>query len=375
MYSLLPILICCITAFCGAASLDGVLGAPTGLPPDVRQRLAVMPVVGEYATEELLRFDVRDRQIHPQIHLPPELASSLAYAPRDGLRLRIKGSSRDWTLRRIVDARFGRSSGLELAGFDQTGLEAFPRVSLTVGPGVAYIEGAQYPYPLRPWPAHVLLVVKNGPMRLGWFLPRSQSQPHNDWVRDWNELATFQPLIAHDYVEPVLRALGASHVLHRRPAVQTYQIFRDIPPDAEVARRVAALVERLDDVAPADRDAATAALVRMGRPAVLALLHTDRHDLSPEQSARIDRVLRTDDWRPLASLAAAADDRHVLTECLDDDDPAVRAAARARLEHLARRPISFETQMPAWARAAVVDRMLDSLSRADRLSSRIHSAD
>jgi len=131
------------------------------------------------------------------------------------------------------------------------------------------------------------------------------------------------------YLTRVFRQLGPGVA-----ASDVYRVFEQIPADPKVARQVIPLVARLAASDAAERDAALAALRAMGRPAVLATMRIPASELSPEQAERLASFHASDGWCHIPDIEAARHDEHFLTACLQDEDPAVRAAAESSLAAL-----------------------------------------
>src|SRR5690349_2798065 len=99
----------CSAAWCGAEVLSArVFGVPRELPPGAVQGLEGMAAAGEFAAQEVVRYEVRGRQIRAAMRVPPRVVGSLAATP-EGMRIGIQGSRRWWTIRSVHDGRFARS--------------------------------------------------------------------------------------------------------------------------------------------------------------------------------------------------------------------------------------------------------------------------
>ncbi|HYO11248.1 MAG TPA: hypothetical protein VER17_19950, partial [Tepidisphaeraceae bacterium] len=141
------------------------------------------------------------------------------------------------------------------------------------------------------------------------------------------------------YLVPLLAELGRGDLLRPRPG-DVYRAFPSIPPDPKVSRQVRDLLPALDSTESTERDAAVAKVEALGAPALLAVARLDPSELTPEQSSRLGALLaRHSTW---TDPAAAARDPDFLVDCLEDDDPAVRAAALDALRPLARREVRFD---------------------------------
>src|SRR5207248_5323440 len=100
-----------------------------------------------------------------------------------------------------------------------------------------------------------------------------------------------------------------------------------------------------------------------GPPAVLAALRIDPSRLTPEQRGRLNAfVERHTLW---SDPSEARRDVRFLIDCLELDDPAVRAAALVDLRAVARRDIAFDLDAAPIARRQAAAALLESLDGDD----------
>jgi hypothetical protein len=147
------------------------------------------------------------------------------------------------------------------------------------------------------------------------------------------------PFEMERYVAPVLKKLTRRNVLGPGPA-DVYAAFPAIRSDAQAFRRLAAILPDLDDPDATKRDAASAKLFTLGRPGVLCAMRIDPKLLTPEQSARLEDFIDAHRRRPGAK--AVKPDGPFLLDCLEDDDSAVRVAAKRELERLTNQSFVFD---------------------------------
>jgi hypothetical protein len=168
------------------------------------------------------------------------------------------------------------------------------------------------------------------------------------------QLHAEHPAEVRRHLVPLLHALTGRTLL-RPGATDVYRAFPEIPADPAAARKLDHVLARLDADAYADRDRADRDLHALGPAGVLALLRRDLADLSPEARTRADVFLAARSNTPYPDPARARADGAFLLDCLDDDDPAVRAAAKSDLENLVGRPVDFDTTLTGGPRATAVD--------------------
>ena len=138
-----------------------------------------------------------------------------------------------------------------------------------------------------------------------------------------------------------------------------------IEPAPEIAHRVDDLLAELGSASFADRRSRQLALRQLGRPAILPLLRCDPSSLSPEQADRVHELLTADDWQPIdADASTAKKNLGFLLDCLDDDDAAIRAAARRSAETLIGTPLTIDLGAEPRTRSAAVDALSDQLRDA-----------
>ena len=161
------------------------------------------------------------------------------------------------------------------------------------------------------------------------------------------------------YLLPLLNAIAPRANLLRPRAGDVYRVFTDIPANAEMAKRVAAILPELEADTPTARDAASAKIEALGAPAVLALLRMDRAEWTPEQTARLATIVQRQST--LTDPAAWGRDIYFLTDCLDDPDPAVRQAALVSVSAIAGREVDFDLDAGSQARLAAAQEILRTL--------------
>lgn len=153
------------------------------------------------------------------------------------------------------------------------------------------------------------------------------------------------------YLLPVLRQMSGQPIL-RPGGGDVYRVFTDIPADPAVTKQIDQILPRLAADDAQERDRATVALNDLGRPGALAALRYDTDVLIPEQRTRLQTLIARNAPLGIEDPAAAAKDPNFLIDCLEDDDPAVRAGAKSLLEKTLGHKVDFDPAAPSDRRAA-----------------------
>jgi hypothetical protein len=143
------------------------------------------------------------------------------------------------------------------------------------------------------------------------------------------------------YVMPLLSTFTDPAFLQPGPA-DVYSVFGEIPADARTTTALNQIIPQLDADDPADRDAASLKLRQIGAPAVLAALRLDESSLSEEQKLRLKSFIAGFRRMPMADPAAQRHNLSFLIDCLEFEDPAIRAAAKAELENQTHQTLNFD---------------------------------
>jgi hypothetical protein len=179
-----------------------------------------------------------------------------------------------------------------------------------------------------------------------------------DLAQLWHE---HQPQL-REYLLPLLDEISQSHVLRPRGG-DVYRAFADIPADPLVLEKLRELLPRLDADDARQRAAASAELAKLGASAVLAALRIDSSELAPEQRARLDTLIDRNTIWP--DPAAARKDPRFLIDCLDNEDPDVRSAARSALVKLTGKEIEFDPSAPLVDRREAAGELLEALQQRE----------
>jgi hypothetical protein len=175
-----------------------------------------------------------------------------------------------------------------------------------------------------------------------------------------DQLRRENPEQVRKYLEPPLRKITGRSLLKPGPA-DVYAVFENIRPDPAVARLVMRLLIQLDAESFKQREEASQALAKLGPPAVLAVMRLDRSMVSAEVNTRLATFLAAGGNSTLDPRQAAKDP-HFLIDCLDDDDPKVRAAAQEALEKMLNQPVTFDLSLTGEERLKAVDGVRKQLS-------------
>jgi hypothetical protein len=90
----------------------------------------------------------------------------------------------------------------------------------------------------------------------------------------------------------------------------------------------------------------------------------DWSELSDEQRTRLLALVNDHHRREISDVAAARKDLNFLADCLEYDDPAVRAEAKGAIEQALGQPISFDFQATGDARCEAVDAVRKQIAQA-----------
>jgi hypothetical protein len=172
------------------------------------------------------------------------------------------------------------------------------------------------------------------------------------------------PLEVTRHLAPILRKLTGRSLL-RPGAGDVYRVFSDIPADPAVTARIVALLPALMSDNPDQRDAATLALHATGPAGALAALRLDRDSLFPEQQNRMSTFVSLQSRMTLEDPAQAAIDPLFLIDCFEDDDLAVRQAAKSALEKVIGRPVDYDPAAPPERRASLADALRAKLYQSE----------
>jgi antitoxin component of RelBE/YafQ-DinJ toxin-antitoxin module len=167
------------------------------------------------------------------------------------------------------------------------------------------------------------------------------------------ELQAAYPQEVRHYLSPIfVRLFGRDLV--QPGAGDVYSVFSEIPPAPQAQAAVQALLGPLDADAFEQRQAASDELGKLGVPGVLAVLRLDRSKLTQEQKSRCDAFVQTQRHRSIDDPQEARRDPNFLIDALNDDDPAVRAAAKSALEAVVGHAIPFDVSQDAATRQTAI---------------------
>jgi hypothetical protein len=318
----------------------------------MKASVAHYKLLGQVDLDRLVQVRTRDGLLDVTVDADPE---GTGYN-----RIDVPGSDATWVVNRRAVRVVGAAapnSYLYLTRYDFDAPDDQPwRSSVTVGPKT--VTFASYAGEGRDQVA-IRLTQSGGTLRFSVSSVNPAGvrvTPVNLAATSLAQLQSEHPDEVRKHLAPLLRAL-TGRSLFRHGAADVYRIFESIPADQAVARKLEELLVRLDGDAFAVRDKATAELAALGPAGVLAALRRDNNDLAPEARNRVLHFLAAHSTLTPADVARARADRSFLIDCLDDDDPAVRAAARAQLEKLLARPIPFDPSLTGKARQAAIEQL------------------
>jgi hypothetical protein len=172
------------------------------------------------------------------------------------------------------------------------------------------------------------------------------------------------PEEVHQYLMPLLVRLGGEQML-RPGGADVYRVFSELPVSPAVAAKVRELLPRLDSAVFSQRDAASRELAELGARGAQVVLKLDRAVLTFEQNDRLDAFLDTQRRRGIdGDPAAMRKDAAFLVDCLEDEDAAVRGAAKEALERALGRRVEFDVNADSGKRAAGAEELREGMRKA-----------
>jgi hypothetical protein len=301
-----------------------------------QQNLARWPMGKTYRRQELM--EVRRVRGLPQVRWSKNVSVA---APT---RIGVEGTAGSWLVLRAGEFRKG-STEVSLAWSDARRDDGPWKINLNLS-NTYFSVSAQYgenaPF------SNVTLTSSNNQVSVTAgrnTLGRPAIQVQAD---SFAALARLQPELVRQHVAPMLRELFGLYFAPPDPAL-AYAVFDELPADESVARRLEAIVPRLDVDAAAEREAAGEQLRGLGIPGVVAVLHYRRENLTFEQESRLNAFLADHTWRGDgpgdAQTKALRTDRSFLLACLEFQTPDVRTAAKRALEDLVG-PVELDVNLP-----------------------------
>jgi hypothetical protein len=179
---------------------------------------------------------------------------------------------------------------------------------------------------------------------------------------DLHHLRNDHPDEVRRYLAPLLRKITGQPVLQPGPG-DVYRVFTAIPADPAVVARIESLLPGLTSLNPDERERATKSLRDLGPAGALAALRFDSDGLSPEQANRLNDMVALHTRLTLPDPAEAVKDTSFLIDCFEDDDLAVRVAAKDAVERALGAKVEFDPKAPAPQRAAAGDALRRKLAK------------
>lgn len=165
------------------------------------------------------------------------------------------------------------------------------------------------------------------------------------------------PRAVREYLIPLFVQMTGEDLL-LPGAADVYRVFEEVQPEPRIAANVDLLVDELSDPSYENRQRASEELRALGPQAVGAIMRMDLSDLPPEARRRLEAEVDAQTRRDIADPRAMRDDLAFLADCMEFDDPQVRAAAKARIEQITgqRIPLLAVPTASEWSAAADVVR-------------------
>ncbi|HZL34231.1 MAG TPA: hypothetical protein VFC78_02910 [Tepidisphaeraceae bacterium] len=300
-----------------------------------------MPIRETFAPEQLIRLSLKDRRMEIQLAVVPS-AVAINSTPHNEERVAIVGSRSSWTVRqtKLLAARRGgapvRYTMLNRYDFDAKDDEIADAVLMDDGTSFS-IEGDSL------YSKSAFQQNQRGVRAI--FREESPRKPREviftAQAGSLAELRAQHPTEFRAYVMPLLAKFSDESLL-LPGAADVYTAFSDIPASANAVDALRQLLPDLDADDPTQRDSASVRLAQLGAPGVLAALRLDESGLSDEQKVRVRVFVAAYRHERSMQPAGALEAPGFLIDCLEYPDPAVRAAAKARLQQQIGRPIAFD---------------------------------
>ncbi len=322
--------------------------AATNSREAMKKSLDSLQVHSRYtAVEQLLNITVTDGVISG------ELLADLPI-PNELYRVEVEGSPTVWSVRKRILGRNNNMVYITVARYDfDAAPDEFWSTVLTLRTGYFVVSATRGDTASG---MRVRLSQANGSLSLTC-AEITRGAARTTFIASAPTLRQLQAEHPHEvrqYLNPMLRGL-TSRLLLRPGAADIYRVFDTIPPDPAAAKRLDDLLIRLESDDYPVRDKASRELGAIGAPAVLAVMRRDLSDLSAEAKNRLNVFLANHSNMLLDDPRAPLKDGQFLLDCLDDANPAVRAAAKIALEKLIAKPIEFDISLDEDARAPAVD--------------------
>jgi hypothetical protein len=278
---------------------------------------------------------------------------------RGEARVVVEGSPAMWLVRAQPAAVANASFGVARFDFDQTGDGQIWCTSIARGDGYMAMTaegiGLRLQYSQSRGMAQLAL----------WEVQRGRNmQALRLEGPSFLRLQAEHPEEVHQYLMPLLVRLGGEQML-RPGGTDVYRAFDELPVSPAVAAKVRVLLPRLDNAVFSQRDAASRELAELGARGAQVVLKLDRALMTFEQNDRLDAFLDTQRRRGIdADPAAMRRDAAFLVDCLEDEDLAVRGAAKEGLEKALGRRVEFDVNADAGKRAARAEELREEMRKA-----------
>lgn len=328
----------------------------SGEPIREENALAKARFVGRHDLFDLVRYSWTDGWLDVDFLLP------LDWAGADGVRTEINGSKATWIWKISAhrdggDARSIAERVIELqyrdAGNENS--DGHTRATLYSHDGYLMISGR-----LRQAGENIVVFYRGragGHAELEAYVQEECALTRTLLTargESLEQMASAHPEEVERYFAPLLRKISRTNLLGPG-AADVYALFPEIRADEGIVSRIEQLLPNLDSPVASERESASRELSILGRPAVLAAMRWDASLLSPEQHGRLRQLVESHRRRRSQAAEAGRTDLTLLTECLADDDLAVRSAAKDAIEALLGHEIDFDPSLDLDLRAAAVD--------------------
>jgi hypothetical protein len=320
---------------------------------NTKRYINTLQLAGKFKLSDLMKFSLVDGQFKMEW-------TNAVNTVNQQVRLQIEGSNATWV---ISQSTIGVQRNVNLVRYDFDRADGPWSISANLHPSALNIHSQWGPksevYNVSFSQSANQVMLSAVAMVQGRHQQRFQGSGANI-----TELQTRNPEEVRMYLSPLLRDLCGVDLLRPGPA-DLYRVFEQLPADPQVSRQVAQILPKLESASFAEREAASAQLLALGRGGLLAVMRVDPATLSAEQRARLADLVAQASRRTLSSPAAMKRDVNFLLEAMEDEEAPVRVVAKAALQETLGRAVNYDPAAAPAQLAAAVVAIRRELAKAD----------
>ncbi|MGH7180229.1 MAG: hypothetical protein ACREJC_22815 [Tepidisphaeraceae bacterium] len=176
------------------------------------------------------------------------------------------------------------------------------------------------------------------------------------------EMRMQNPREVRAYLLPLVRQIAGEDLL-LPGAADAYRVFQEVEPDPSTHARVEPIIRRLDDPRASERKQARRELADLPMRDTCFVVRMNPATLSPEQLSAIREFLSNRSRRTAAEPGELRRNCGFLADCLEFDDPRIRAAALREICILLARGLDFDVNASGRRLTGRADEIREMLSR------------